>query len=187
MTNLQRGFAPIVIVLLLIAGAAVAGGGYYAVTKHQTSVKAKVAQSQQQTTSMPTVTVTATATPSKTATPTSTAKPSAKPTASPLPAIYGDDLKVFPYSSGWSIKVRSTVAITGNIDSYPGMAVIRVIPTVRDGSTYTLTISGFPVNTDLHIYTNGYREHEVRQSNAAGTLIFTRTTPIEYIIKDTPS
>ena len=76
------------------------------------------------------------------------------------------------------------------------MAVIRLKPynpwwhfygdIPQDTST---TVSGLPANTDLHIYTKGYREHEIRHTDANGTLTFTYPSRPgkQIIIQEKPS
>jgi len=93
------------------------------------------------------------------------------PKATPTPTTYGSD--ILPYEElGWPNRVKSTVPITGKIESLPGMAVVRVIPTMNGATEFTLTISGFPANMDLHVYTEGYRVHNVIRTNAKGEMNF---------------
>jgi len=184
MTNSQRGFVPLLIILLLIAGAAVAGGGYYVVAKHSEAKKAKVANVVATSKSLePTASAVLTPAPSASVT--------AKPKASPSPSVtyYGAEITPMAGAQGWPIKIKATVPIKGRIQTYTGMTTITVVPVTKAPGQFTLIISGFPANTDLHIYTNGYREHDVKRSNSAGELMFSIDLNIggEFIIKDTPS
>jgi hypothetical protein len=103
-------------------------------------------------------------------------------------ATYGGD--ILPRDPlGWPVKLKSTVPITGSIDSLPGMVVVRVIPTMNGATEFTLIISGFPANMDLHVYTQGYRVHEVIRSNPKGEIVFTLPPArgYQYIVKETES
>ncbi len=184
MTNSQRGFAPILIILLLIAGATVAGGGYYVVAKHSEAKKAKVANVVATSKSLePTASAVLTPAPSASVT--------AKPKASPSPSVtyYGAEITPMAGDQGWPIKIKASIPIKGRIQTYTGMMTVTAVPVTSATGQFTLIISGFPANTDLHVYTNGYREHEVKRSNSAGALIFDLPSNLggEFIIKDTPS
>ncbi len=190
MTNSQHGFAPILIVLLIIAGAAVAGGGYYVVAKRSEANNAKVAQSAKSVAPVaptsPTPSPSASATPSTSAKPRASVSASTKPSPSSTPQNNVAGVKIYEPVSGWPIKLSSTIPIKGSIESLPGMVVLRLYPITQVPGEYTLTVSGFPVSTDLYIYTNGYRELEVKRSSAPGTLVFTPSSaiPKQWIIED---
>ena len=92
--------------------------------------------------------------------------------------------------------VRSTVAIKASVQSFPGMTVIQVQPYnpwwrffKKIPQTTILTISDLPVNTDLQVYTRGYRDHEVKKTDGSGTLSisFPSKDGYEAIIKEKPS
>ncbi|MEK7535398.1 MAG: hypothetical protein AAB590_00060 [Patescibacteria group bacterium] len=193
MKNTQRGFVPLVILIIIIAGA-VTGGGY-AVSKQRAKDRAKepnanatsTAQMQAIATSSkpslpPQASATATSATSKEVI---NPKPVVAPTVVPT-VTYGGDLKVLG-SLGWPVKVSSTIDINGSIDSFPGMVVVKVLPKVTNSAEYTVTISGLPADTDLYVYTNGYRIEEVKRTNASGELVFKLTTPQQFIIKATKS
>ena len=97
---------------------------------------------------------------------------------------------------GWPISVSANSKLDGSIESLPGMAVIRVkaykswynmFTTIP--STTTLSIKGLPANKELHIYTNGYREHVVMTTNNTGMLKINRPTGrgMQVIIKERSS
>lgn len=97
---------------------------------------------------------------------------------------------------GWPIKLQSGNYLNATIESLPGMAVLRVKPykpwwKVLGSlhATTTISVSGLPANTDLHIYTYGYRDHEIIKSNAAGSikLNMASKTGAQFIIKTKPS
>src|SRR3989344_5631323 len=78
---------------------------------------------------------------------------------------------------GWPIKVAASVHINATLQSFPGMTVIRLKPynpwwrfLKKIPEQTTIVVSGLPVNTDLHIYTRGYRDHEVKKTDTTGTL-----------------
>lgn len=172
MTNSQRGFAPILIVLLIIAGAAVAGGGYYVVAKHRASVK--VAQSAKSQSPEPTASTSPTPSPSASAT---------------VVYYYGAEITPAPGAQGWPIKIKATIPIKGRIQASASMAVVTAVPTTPVPGQFTLIISGFPANTNLYVYTNGYRNVEVKRSSFTGTLTFALSSNLggDFIIKDTSS
>jgi len=102
-------------------------------------------------------------------------------------ASYGDNIVPEVPINGWSVSLKSTVPLQGGIESLHGMAVIRVLPSVQTPSEFTLTVSGLPSKKDLHIYTRGYREHEVMRTSKTGELTFILPTATghQFIIKET--
>ena len=97
---------------------------------------------------------------------------------------------------GWPIAVRASSYVAGNVESLPGMAVIRLTPYnpwwrfwSGVGATTTVNVSGLPENAPLHIYTSGYREHQVLKTSASGSLLldFPSKTGTQFIIKSKPS
>ncbi len=165
--NTKRGFAPIIILIIILAAAAVGGGGYYVVSK-----------------------VTISHAPVKISEPIKDAEPVAKPSPTSVQSskTYGSEVTANP-SLGWPVKISATIPIQGRIQSFSGMVDIKVLPSTVGPGEFTLTASGFPASTDLHIYTHGYRIHEVKRTNTSGALIFIlpSTTGHSFIIKDTPS
>src|SRR3989344_2084600 len=97
---------------------------------------------------------------------------------------------------GWPVSVKTNSYNNASIESLPGMAVIRMKPYKPWWKLFgsiptetTATISGLPTNTDLHIYTKGYREHEVKHTDTKGMLTFTFPAEpgIRMVIKAKPS
>ena len=97
---------------------------------------------------------------------------------------------------GWPISVKTSSYTGATIDSLPEMAVVRLSPYNpwwrfwrSLPATTTVIVSGLPKNTSLHIYTNGYREHQVEKTDSKGTLslYFSSKPGIQYIIKSQPS
>lgn len=160
--NLQRGILPIIVIIVIVAGVATVGGGYYAVSKKRAS-NAKSPSARVNT---------------------STSAPSKATTVAmqevTLKVSSGDE-------TGWPIKVSSSAEVNGSVQSFAGMSVLKIMPIVSDGSSYTIIVSGLPANTDLYVYTQGYRVEEIKRTSAGGTLNFTLNTPQQFIIKATKS
>ena len=97
---------------------------------------------------------------------------------------------------GWPVNLKSDTYTNADIQSFMGMVVINAKPynpwwrffkKIPDMTTFS--VSGFPANTDLHIYTHGYRNHEIKKTDASGvlTLPFSSKSGLEAIIKEQPS
>ena len=183
MNKYNRGFLPLVLLLFILAGSAVIGGGYYVVTKDSQRENVKVGEVREVSEPTPVE--------NKVEPVNVESKPVEKPIVKkvepvkPAEAVlsYGGNLSITS-NLGWPVKVRSSVDIKGSIETYSGMLVLRLLPVVQDSQSYTLVVSGLPSNTDMYIYTNGYRNLEIRRSSPEGTLTFTPSTGIQYIIKD---
>ena len=97
---------------------------------------------------------------------------------------------------GWAIKLSLSSHTMGTIESYPGMAVVRLVgykPWWKVwgsmSATTTLRISGLPASSVLPIYTRGYREHNQATTTSQGTLEldFASKLGAQFIIKSKPS
>ena len=102
---------------------------------------------------------------------------------------------------GWPIKVKTSSYMSGSLESLPEMAIIRLVPYKpwwrffgKIPETTTFFVSGLPTDTDLNIYTKGYREHQVIKTDLFGFLflslpsnpgnqIIIKTKPSTYHIK----
>ncbi|HEY4493444.1 MAG TPA: hypothetical protein VJB98_02395 [Candidatus Paceibacterota bacterium] len=97
---------------------------------------------------------------------------------------------------GWPASITASSHVKGTVTSLPGMTVVRLLgyePWWKIwgdlSATTTVTISGLPKNSTLHIYTRGYREHKEINSDARGavTLDFDSDSGAQFIIKSNPS
>ncbi|HEY9583118.1 MAG TPA: NlpC/P60 family protein [Candidatus Paceibacterota bacterium] len=97
---------------------------------------------------------------------------------------------------GWPISITTDSRVEATLESFPGMAVIRMSVYRpwwqifgNTSATSTVTISGLPKLKLLHIYNQGYRIHTSATSTSIGTLTLPfRSEPgDQFIIKDRPS
>ena len=97
---------------------------------------------------------------------------------------------------GWPTKTTNSTWTDTSIESLPGMSVVRVKPYnpwwhIWGGipATTTVTVGGLPADTDLHVYTRGYRDHAVAHSSKQGTLTldYASKQGQQFIIKANPS
>ena len=97
---------------------------------------------------------------------------------------------------GWPIAVRASSYVAASVESLPEMAVIRLTPYNPwwhfwggVSATTTASISGFPKDANLHVYTNGYRIHEQFKTDSNGRLdlSFNSKVGAQFIIKSSPS
>jgi len=97
---------------------------------------------------------------------------------------------------GWPISVSGSEKLNGKVESFPGMAIIRVIAykpwysfSRTLPATTTLSIKGLPASKELHVYTRGYRDYVAMTTSPAGTLTIDRPTGrgMQVIIKERSS
>jgi hypothetical protein len=187
--NYKKGIAPIVILFIILGGLAVGGGTYYEVKKSKSKAEhVTPAQEATVTNTVATEKKVTTPRPSVGVTPKVKATPVVAKTPTPVPvANYTEaTLKIYP-GSGWPVTVSATAQVAGTLEPLTGMAVLHIVPETTNTSAFGLKVSGLPANTKLYIYTNGYRNEDIKTTSVNGELNFTQTGPMQYIIKDKQS